>query len=449
MDELHSPIFTKHNYCHTCIIINLNNNRGVMSRSPTRTILSLDKYAKILGINPVFFNGGAEIHLADGRTLFNMDNAQNDIWPQYSWQNADQVSRDELSRLIRISEEEIIKQLGSFPVPMWTVAERTHLPFHFRPEYQSPNMRYDVANNDSQIKTGMSNFISGGRRATTLIDGRASVVYSDPDGDGWDELATISSTVPIGTDVKELKIYYEGYGPKEEYEIRDCKTKVVVNDTLTVTYNAWMMIDPELYEVFPSDDTDGKYVNMDDTNSFVTTVEVYREYNDTTQDHVLFYANNISDGSQTSQGGFLYPSSGASLDYVSPVEADYNTTTGLWERVYTQCAYSDYVDLWYYSGMKAYSSNINSTDDYLPLEIATAIAYMATARLERVFYANNNSTSLASSLREDMLSWETGTVRVTTDIARNNPFGSKVGEVKAWTMITKFITSRRFGGAVI
>ena len=36
----------------------------------TRTLLSIDRYAEIMGVNPVFFNQGAQVNLPNGATLF-------------------------------------------------------------------------------------------------------------------------------------------------------------------------------------------------------------------------------------------------------------------------------------------------------------------------------------------------------------------------------------------
>lgn len=417
-----------------------------MARASIRTILSLDKYAKIMGINPVFFNGGSQIQLADGRVLFNMDNAQNDIWPQYSWQNVDQVSREDLAAIIDVCEKQIIDYLGFSPAPIWREIERHEFPTHYRPEYSGYPNRYGVDGNNIMIKPNLSHFISGGVRATTLIESDVNVVYTDPDGDGWDELATVVVVVPAGSDVKEVRIYYPGHLGVEEYEIRDPVTKWIAGNTLTATYPSYVMVSPDLYEVFPTNDDDGKFIDLTDPTVFIRLVDVYREYNDTTANHVTFYTVDTANGSVAESGGFIYTL--GSQDYIKVAEGSYDAVTGAWSRGYSLCTYSDYVDLWYYSGMRSVYSNLKSTDDYLPRDIATAIAYMATARLERVFYANNNATSLAADLREDLAHTEKddGYRYIPRDI--DNPFGTRVGEYKAWMAISKYKTSHR-GGAVI
>jgi hypothetical protein len=137
-----------------------------------------------------------------------------------------------------------------------------------------------------------------------------------------------------------------------------------------------------------------------------------------------------------------------SESYVSVAEGTYDTTTSKWVRDYAQCSYSDYVDLWYYSGMRKHQSGMLDYDDYLPHDFAIAIAYMATARLERVFYANNNATSLADDLMVDYGKnlKDDGFRYQHRDL--NNPFGTKFGEIKAWQTVSKLKTSTR-GGAIL
>lgn len=417
-----------------------------MARASTRTMLSLDKYAKIMGISPMLFNGGYQIELANGETLFPVNNAQNDTWPQYSWQNVDQVSREDLARQIQLAEYEIVSFLGYYPMPVWTIGERHDLPRHYRPELRWQSVSQDVSLSDRKVMTNFSKFISGGRRGTTFI-ANVAITYSDPDGDGWKELATITCPTTSTYQISELKIYFAGRNGEPEYEIRDFKTKTYSANVLTITLNSWLLVDPDNYEVLPTDDTDGKYVDMSNTAIMETTVDVYREYNDTTQNHALFYTENYQTGAVTTQGGLIYRDSAD--DFVIPIEADYDSATSQWNRVYAQCGYPDYVDLWYYSGINTSNKTVKTMDDYLPDDLAMAIAYLTTARLERIYYSNNNATALASQLREDLSKSFTGEFRqIDRELVLSNPFGTLNGEVKAWRLVSRYRTALRSGGAL-
>ncbi len=419
-----------------------------MAIAKTNTLLSLDRYAKIMGINPVRFNGGDQINLASGATLFPIDNAQNDIWPQYSWQNFDQVSREDLALLIANSEQEITQYLGYYPAPVWIEKERHELNKHYRPELQSMKLTRDVTGNDTAIKTDFGKFIRGGRRKVEVIQLQADVTYWDSDTDGWDEFGTVVIPIPANvTDLGEIKVYFQGQTANPLYEIREFKSKAKSGNNLTIAFESWKLVDPSLYEELPTDNGTGSHIDMLDTASFVTHVDVYREYNDDTQDHVTFYAEDPTDASITEQGGFLYAD--AIDGIVMPVQAEYDATAGAWTRESSVCVYPSYVDLWYYSGMRNLMGKHPYSGDYLSNDFAIAIAYMATARLERVFYANNNATALASWLREPMdESVRGGNFKMPTPDTMTNPFGTRRGEVMAWRRIFRYFTPRRSGGAL-
>jgi hypothetical protein len=414
-----------------------------MARTSIRTLLSLDRYAKIMGINPVFFNGGDQINLPTGNVLFPIDNAQNNIWHQYSWQQNDQISREDLAEHISVAENEIINYLGYSPVPMWTAKERYNTPKYLRPEYRGNNLLYDVSGLDFEIKIKHGYFISGGRRTASILSPTVAVNYTDDDGDGWKEIATI--TIATLEDPIEVKCYFVGHGGDPSYEIREPKSKTLNAGVIAFKYNTWQMVEPDLYEVFPMSDANNSIDFYDDTN-FVGTVDIYREYTDTTQPHAVFITNDVSDGYPYWQNGFVYSKD---QDYVCPVQGDYDLATQSWVRVYAQCIVPDYVDLWYYSGMRQHFGSSYSFDDYMPNDFARAIAYMATARLERVFYANNNATSLATELRDDYLVSGQGTFKGLRRGVDSNPFGSKVGEYKAWQLMSRYKTSNSSSGATV
>lgn len=421
-----------------------------MARASTRTILSLDRYAKIMGIDPVMFNGGYQIELASGRILFPVSNSENDIWPQYAWQNSDQISREELAQQIANAEQDIISLLGYFPSPNWITDEGHDMQRHYRPELHGYHLHYDVGGQDYQIHPAMAKFISGGVRKSDLIERSLSVTYLDNDADGYKETATVTVGIDplVITDPSEVKVYFAGRGGDRAYEIRDFKSKVYNPITYAVvfTFNSWMMVDPELWEMFPSNDNDSKYIAVDDVTNLVTVVDAYREYNDTTQAHVVFYDHDRSSGGVTQTTGFL------NMEYddrfISPIPGTYNSSTLAWERDGTLCNEATHMRINYYSGLRNRTNRPQYSDDYLNDNIAQAIAYLASARLGKVFYANNNATALVSSLQFDMSIIEEGmTVRTPFDVY-TNPLGTKRGEWLAWKKIFSFI-ERVKGGTIL
>lgn len=417
-----------------------------MARAKRYTLLSLDRYAQIMGIHPVHFSGGTQVDLPDGRVLFPLDNAQNNIWPQYSWQDFDQTSREELAMHIANAEYEVAKYLGYFPAPTWVAGERHNLPEHFRPSYAGVPMAYNVAGNLNTLRADYGEVIAGGRRAVSLIQAGAAVVYSDIDNDTWKEIATV--TVPVaGVPTTEVKCYFVNHNGDREYEVRAPKNKTYSGGNVIFTFNSWQMIQPELCEALPTNDFNGKYIDMNDPLSLVSTVDVYREYNDTTQPHAVFTAEDPNTGNSQTANGFIWPTGSAPI--VGYREGSYDATTGAWVPDINVCRYADYMDLWYYCGMRDQTGGIYTTpDDYMPDDIAVAIAYIATARLERVFYANNNATALASRLREDLTAPPERQLFLNPADALTNPFGTRRGEFEAWRRIQRYRKSYRTGGAL-
>ena len=89
-----------------------------MSRASTPTLLSLDRFARILGMNPVHFSGAA------GPMYWPEIGNCDDIWPQYSWQHDYEfVSREELATVIAEAEYDIKEELGFSPAPTWESEE--------------------------------------------------------------------------------------------------------------------------------------------------------------------------------------------------------------------------------------------------------------------------------------------------------------------------------------
>lgn len=422
-----------------------------MARASFRTMLSLDRYAKIMGVNPAHFSGGGHIELPDGRVLFYLDNAQNDIWPQYNWQNQDQCSREELAMQIKNAEYEVVRHLRYFPTPTWIECERHDMPSFYRPDFGHNNARWDTGYFDPQIDPEYAYFIAGGRRHIDKKD-TVAVSYSDPDGDGWSELATFTLNACGCTDYEHIKPYFKDRNAAPEYEIREPKTKTVAGGIITWTFNTWQMVDPEATEVLPTNDTDGKFIDFADMSNFVTQVDVYREHNDDSQCQAHFYCSD--NGCQTCGGqdvehdGFIYQvyADGS----IVPLMGTYDAATECWVAQYDcqQCVYPYAVELWYYSGMRKRPNKPQYSDDYLPDEIALAIAYLATSRLERVFYANNNATALAASLREELTVATDGNFRTVPNDVLTNPFGVRRGEWMAWKFVNQFM-ERRFKGAAI
>src|SRR3990167_2973410 len=218
-----------------------------MSRASVYTHLSLDKFAKLFGLSPVHFQGAA------GSNYWPVVGSCDDVWKQWSWQRFDVISKEDLAQSIHDAEEDIKRVLG-FPVaPEFVTGEKQTYPKFFDTTYYGGPVSATGLRNKA-INTRYGRVIAAGRRATTLVDADAAVVYSDPDGDGFDELATITATTSL-TDACEIKLYVAGKSADPTWEIRPLKTKSISGTTLTITLDSWLLIDPTLWETHPTNET--------------------------------------------------------------------------------------------------------------------------------------------------------------------------------------------------
>jgi hypothetical protein len=390
----------------------------------TKTLLSIDRYAEIVGVNPVFFNQGAQINLPDGSALFPHGSGTPNIeltWQQHSWDVRNNVSREELAYEINRAEHEISKFLGYWPSPKWTEEELVDMPMHYDPYIG--NVSIDLRGDYSGIRIKKRKFIAGGRRAVSFL-GNVCIDYVDEDGDGWSETAQIViNTGTTSFNKHEYKVYLANNGGNEIYEIRPAKVKYANGSVLTMKFDSWKFIDPELKHAHTTNDTNSVNIDISNMSNLVTTVDVYREYNDTTQ----VSAQLIYDDETTEDGSLVLKN--AKADFVSIVPASGCTSFC--------CGKPQFVKLWYYSGNKCPESE-NVWGDYMDGILARCIAMIATARLERPLAGNINVTAFSQKMQIDMTTGEGRQYRYADPILYQNPFGTKYGEFVAYKTLMSF-----------
>lgn len=403
-----------------------------MTRASIPTALSLDRFARILSINPVHFSG------AVGSLVWPDNGACADIWPQYSWQTADElVGREDVNNAIVSVEQDFKEAVGYAVAPTWEVDE-------------GQRWLYSSLYNHS-LRTNYGYVLAPGQRAVTLIEADADVVYSDPDNDSWDELATITVSTDL-TDRREIKLYTTGQDGEQEWEIRPLKAITLSGGVATIAVDSWLLIDPNLWERFP---TNNGFPAIDVTvgANFVDTVDVYREYNDTGQSGITFYGSGVGSGicgclgvgcpvcaTETYGGCFQIHNSRTGL--IAPYPATYSD--GVWSLYRPEnCRAPGRVTLSYYAGDidKRYAAN--KSLDPLSHYLAEAIVWASVARLPKDFCSCNNIRDKvkhwqldATRLREGAANAELYTRFEKMDVY-NCPFGTRVGEVMAWQRVVR------------
>lgn len=421
------------------------------------TLLSLPRYADILGINPVHFQRGQA-----GNVFPVQPNACADLWPRYSWQYADHVSHEDIARAIYDAEQDIARELGWYPAPWFVSEEIQQYPRHHRPDVYRRSSR-NVRGMRLSVIADYAKVVAGGRRAVDLI-GQAStsagsLTYTDEDGDGFAETATIVlSTTYALAQVKSIKVYFYT-GGYQEWEIRPARFKTIAGGNFVATLHSWLLIDPEVQGAYPTTDGFGA-IDISTTGNFVDNVYVYYEYLDDTAVSAQFYWEPYPGGivlggicsccsgdgcpacEYSTQDGCLHVRD-AERGLIVPQAATYSASDDTWSAdSFSVCRDPEFVKLWYLAG-EYEDRYLNGTLlDPLSDYWAHAIAWLATTKLERPFCSCGNVTALANRLREDLAFTGTDTAYQVDPAALSNPFGTQRGAVMAWQRVVKFAKHR-------
>lgn len=405
-----------------------------------RTCLSLAEYARVMGINPAHFWGGV------GSSVMAVGASCSSIWWQHSWQAVDRVSREDLAMSIYDAENEIARLLGWWPAPVWELSEEHPWPTHYD-RTTIGGMVWGLRAKNVSVRTSWGKVIAPGRRVETFID-NPRVTYTDADGDGFFETATVTCATTL-TDTNEIKVFHTGYSGDQEWEIRPARSKTIAGGVFTGVFYAWQFVDPDLYETFPTTSS-VPALDFSVTTSYVLTVDVYRVRNDESQTgaQLVWEPDSLACSQtlalETQNGTFIVHDH--EIGDVVPYAATYGTA---WvEDDWTcDCNAPDRVRLWYYHGAVEPRYTAGKTDDPLMDYFAHAIAWMATARLERPMCACGSLVALAEHLRQD-LALQGETSFASTEEILNCPFGTRRGEVMAWKRCAKFSGAHVLGVAI-
>lgn len=240
-----------------------------MAWAETPTLLPLDSWAKILGIDPWEFNGFVSPRSSRAECK--------ESWRQYEWQK-DTLSREEVARTIQAAEAAIAEEVNTWPAPYYVSNEALEYPRPAKNRYfgmaGTPRGMY------KPVRLRYMKIRGGGIRNRTLLDIDAAVTYSDPDSDGVNNVATVTVTTTIA-DSSEIGIYFQatdriGEGLTEKWRIRPI-TVTFSGGVATIKAHASQFAVPKLL-------VDVDFVPLDASlaANYVTQVEVYRVFRDDT-----------------------------------------------------------------------------------------------------------------------------------------------------------------------
>lgn len=244
-----------------------------MARASVETLLPLDTWAQILGINPFEFN-----QIATGLPPTGLHKACAHVFFQFPWQK-DYLSREEIAQAIADAERMMAEQLRFFPAPKYFVGEVVPYP---RP-YQRNLFGYAGTPRFEwkRVQLTWHRYQAAGLMNRTFI-GNGTIVMSDPDNDGFNELFTI--TIPTAlTDPYEIGVYFTAADRNnatidETWRVRPVNVTISGGNAI-ITGGLWQLVVPDLTLEYAPEG-----LSATTAANFVTELEVYRVFTDTTAD---------------------------------------------------------------------------------------------------------------------------------------------------------------------
>lgn len=398
-----------------------------MARADVITWLPLDRWAEIIGVNPLHFN-----QLASTSLLPN--NVCGDAWFQYSWQHSDRVGRYDIALAIQAAEKEIAQEVGYNLLPDWTTEERLSYPKPGQPGvYDLSGVNAYGMMKSMELRKGW--VISGGVKTKTLIEAGAAVVRADNDGDGYAETCTVTSPTSV-TDANDVRCFYPGKSGNDFWEIRPVGV-VISGGNAVITFKVWQIVAAAQMEAINAD-----VIDAENAANYETTVDVYRVYNDqSTQVQFVWESSPAVDCCGTCVACQLSTQAGCfhlrdeRLGMVASAPASWNSTDQKFDVAeWSACRAPDQVRYWYYSGWqnKSLSRPKVQMDPYWEM----AVAFFAAAKLDRSVCGCSNVQQFIDKWRRDAAfsSQEEGGWTVTPELMANK-LGTTMGAIYAYKQV--------------
>jgi hypothetical protein len=212
-------------------------------------------------------------------------------WVQYGWYDYEKgliVGREDIASAIATAEEMLSHALA-FPIaPTYVNSDEV---LWIYPRSSASLILPTLTTNNGYV-------LEPGREAFTEVALFAPVVYTDRDGDGVNDTATITITAAqlatAGASWYELAVYYPEpyldfylFGMDDTQRIRPLK--IVLNPTtgaVTISGNRCQFVRPDLW----LNDND---IRQDLDTNFVSYVNVYRRYTDPSQQAQIVYRTGV------------------------------------------------------------------------------------------------------------------------------------------------------------
>ncbi len=396
-----------------------------MARAQTLTKLPLDEWARIMGVHPLHFN----------QVYVNVPTVCAQPWLQHEWQLADRIGRESVAKAIAQAEANIEAHLNYKLMPSWEIDEWRPTIRPTRPELINFGVT-DLRGFQQVVFANWKRAISGGIRSKTVVAEGVAIVYTDADGDGYDETATATQVVTFPS-ACEVRAYLPGRAGADDFEIKPISVSVDSGTGIaTLTMRREQLVDPDLQSIL--EPAEAGLLATDNAN-FETTIDIYRLYNDP-QQQVQFlwepFGGTCCSGSGCATCAYNVQL-GCLMIREDPKHSMFSYRPGTWNATtleFDTAAWSvqrqpDLVRLWYYAGGQDKSlacPTVEMSEDW-----KRVVAYYAAALLDRPICECSNIRAWVESWRRDLaIPGEEGLRISEADLS--NPFGTRRGAVNAW-----------------
>lgn len=391
-----------------------------MAKASTPTLLSLEQFAEIIGANPFHFQMVtclAHPYRTDVQ----------DIVFKYAWQDYEHAGWEEIALAIASAEAKIASYIGFWPAPKYVEQETTEYPKFNTAGIEMESYSYNAIHTLTRYPTihcEWKKFIKGGRRRVDVVTLSVPIVYSDEDGDGFSETATITISGLTTTDwlPKEIGVYpLTDTDPTER--IRNLKV-TITSSTVTIVGSSVLFINPALWEAA----RDGTSINGDDSTVFLTEVNVYREYCSdlgTTYAPLLLMEQDTAATPLTAFSttyGLLQPYN-KERSIVSLIRASWDSTANAWVYGSSSCSTvaPNLAQVYYLAGV-----DTDGQGKMQPM-LARAVASLATALMTKPV--------ISQGPPENLLQYWQSTTPTGTFGLMGCPWGTRNGAWEAYSMV--------------
>lgn len=403
-----------------------------MACSEYYTLIPLDRAAHILGIDPFHFNSIV--------TLMRPENPScDDVWLKSAWQRYGQASRDDLAMSLKTAEELVTKYLGFSPAPRWFEDEDKVPDRPFAVEftnYRSINSR----GKHKSVRANSGYVIEFGKRAKTLIEEKSAVIYSDCDGDGYRELATVAVETTV-TEPQEIRLYYTGENGADAWEIRPIKVSIETG-TATITFPKYLVPLAEKWVIGPtSDDPRWRAIDGDVESNFIETLDVYRVYTDPSEQATFYHNAALCVGDDEDGDGFITGEArlklrDARLGIVSYEPAAWDADTSAFTARCSSYPDPDRILISYRAGLR--SNDVVQPLIQMDALWERAIVYYALTLLDRASNICDNTQNIYEHMSEDLALSENTRSYSLSFKDMQNPLGTTRAAIKLWRMIEQY-----------